>query len=80
MLKNYQETKKQALESWIPYKRGLRVKDCLEYEKIWSQAFLYLTDDFVRSRVISSEALFLAAFFVHQLEIQKMDHQSISQV
>ena len=72
-MKEVNRTKiKREVDSWFPYRRGLRPPDCPAYDRLCNTAIDLVSDDFLRTRILASEGLFMTGAMDRERQINEI--------
>jgi hypothetical protein len=63
----------QEVDSWFPFRRGLRPYDRPAYDKLMEAGKALIADGFLKNRIIASEGLFMAGLVERQHQIKDIE-------
>ena len=73
--RKYDRSIQEEINTWIPYRRGLRPHDRPAYDQVCEAGITYMEEDFLTSRLLASEGLFMATAFDQQKQIAALRKQ-----
>ena len=63
----------QEVDSWFPFRRGLRPYDRPAFDKLMEAGKALMEDGFLKNRIIASEGLFMAGLVDRQHQIKDIE-------